>query len=66
MTNKTLIGISGTALASVCCFTPALVILAGTLGVSAWLWAADVVLLPALIFFAGLTAYGFTRKETPC
>ena len=38
-------GIAGTAIAVVCCFTPALVILLGALGLSAWLAWLDFVLL---------------------
>jgi mercuric ion transport protein len=41
----------------VCCFTPALVLLLGALGVSAWLAWADFVLLPALVGCVALVAY---------
>lgn len=49
------IGIGGTVIAAICCFTPALVILLGALGLSALLAFADFVLLPALVMFAALT-----------
>ena len=56
-------GIAGTAIAAVCCFTPALVILLGALGLSAWLAWLDFVLLPALVLFAGLTVYAVIRMR---
>ncbi len=54
-------GIVGTVVMAVCCFTPALVILLGVAGLSAWLAWADYVLWPAMIFFAGLTVYAYVR-----
>ena len=55
MNDKSLIctGAAGTVIAAVCCFTPALVILLGAVGLSAWLTWLDFVLLPALALFAG-------------
>ena len=65
MKDKTLLrtGIIGTVIAAVCCFTPVLVIVFGAAGLSAWLGYADYVLLPALAFFMGLTAYGLYRRR---
>jgi mercuric ion transport protein len=57
------IGLGGSALAAVCCFTPALVLLLGALGLTAWLAWLDFVLLPALVFFLGLTAYALVRRR---
>jgi mercuric ion transport protein len=62
MTNRHLLcaGVVGTALAAVCRFTPALVLLLGALGalgVSAWLAWGDFVLLPALVGCVALVAY---------
>lgn len=51
-------GATGTIIAAICCFTPALVIGLGAIGLSAWLVWADYVLFPALALFAALTAYG--------
>ncbi len=51
------VGVAGTVLAALCCFTPALVILLGVVGLSAWLAWLDYVLLPALALFAGVTVY---------
>ena len=64
MANKLLLtGLIGTALAAVCCFTPALVVLLAALGLSAWLAWLDYVLFPALIFFAGLTGYALVARR---
>jgi mercuric ion transport protein len=57
------VGLGGSALAAVCCFTPALVLLLGALGLSAWLAWLDFVLLPALVLFLGLTAYALLRRR---
>jgi mercuric ion transport protein len=57
------IGLGGSALAALCCFTPALVLLLGALGLSAWLAWLDYVLLPALVLFLGLTAYALVRRR---
>ncbi len=57
-------GIVGTVVAAVCCFTPALVVLFGVLGVSAWLGWIDYVLFPALGFFVLLTGYALYRRKT--
>lgn len=53
----------GTVLVALCCFTPILVILLGTIGLAALTGYLDVVLLPALVFFIGLTFYALWRKK---
>ena len=53
-------GLGGSALAAVCCFTPALALLLGAVGLSAWL---DYVLLPALILFLAITGYALVRRR---
>lgn len=62
---KTLLRVSiiGTVLVALCCFTPILVILLGTVGLAALTGYLDYVLLPALIFFIALTAYALWRKK---
>ena len=62
---KTLLRASviGTVLMALCCFTPILVILLGTVGLAALTGYLDVVLLPALAFFIGLTLYALWRKK---
>ena len=62
---KTLLRVSviGTVLVALCCFTPILVVLLGTLGLAAPTGYLDYVLLPALVFFIGLTCYAVWRKK---
>ncbi len=57
------IGIGGTVVAALCCFTPILVVLLGVLGLSAALGWLDYVLFPALAFFIGLTIYAVHRRR---
>ena len=63
MDNRKLlrIGAAGALLAAVCCFTPALVVVLGVLGLSAAVGWLDYVLLPALGAFAGVTIYALVR-----
>lgn len=62
--NKLLgIGIVGTVIAALCCFTPVLVILLGAVGLAAMVGWLDVILLPALAFFIGLTLYAVWRRQ---
>ena len=56
-------GIIGSAFTAICCFTPALVVLLGAAGLSAWLAWLDYVLLPALLLFLGLTAFAAVRLQ---
>jgi len=62
---KTLLRVSviGTVLVALCCFTPILVVLLGTLGLAALTGYLDYVLWPALVFFIGLTGYAVWRKK---
>ncbi len=65
MNDKTLlgVGIGGTVIAALCCFTPLLVVLLGAVGLSAALGWLDYVLLPSLAFFIGLTIYAVYRRQ---
>lgn len=67
MKNATLlkIGITGSVIAAICCFTPFLVILLGAVGLSAWLGWLDVVLLPALAIFLVITGYALWKRSRP-
>ncbi|MFZ5610112.1 MAG: mercury resistance system transport protein MerF [Pseudomonadota bacterium] len=56
-------GVIGTVIAAICCFTPALVLALGALGLSARVSGLDYVLLPSLAVFIGLTAYGLWRRN---
>ena len=65
MSNCTIlrVGIFGTVIAALCCFTPVLVLLLGVVGLSALTGYLDLVLLPALAFFIGLTIYAFWGRS---
>ena len=56
-------GIVGTVVAALCCFTPILVVLLGTVGLSALTGYLDYVLMPALVIFLGLTVYALWRRS---
>ncbi|KAF0677168.1 mercury resistance system transport protein MerF [Profundibacterium mesophilum] len=56
-------GLIGTAIVALCCFTPVLVILLGAVGLSAMLGWLDIVLLPALAVFIGITLYALWRRQ---
>jgi mercuric ion transport protein len=71
VTRGTLIGVgtAGSLVAAICCATPALAILLSALGLSAWLAWSDYVVLPALLAFLGIAAYGLLRRhasDTAC
>jgi len=57
------IGIIGTIIAALCCFTPLLVILLGFVGLSSLLGWADYVLLPALFIFLIITGFALWKKR---
>lgn len=57
------VGIIGTLIVVLCCFTPILVILLGVMGLSALTGYLDYVLLPALEAFIGLIIYAVWRKQ---
>lgn len=63
-TNRLLgVGIVGTLIAALCCFTPVLVVLLGAVGLSAMVGWLDYVLLPALALFVALTVYALWRRS---
>jgi mercuric ion transport protein len=65
MRDRTLVttGIVGAVVAAVCCATPLLAIVLGAVGLTAWLGKADYVLIPALILFVALIAFGLYRTR---
>jgi mercuric ion transport protein len=65
MTNKNLLrtGIIGSIIAAICCFTPALVILFGVIGLSSLVGILDYVLLPTLAIFFALTGYALWKRR---
>ena len=58
------IGVTGTIISAVCCFTPALVVILGGIGMSAVVGYLDLVLFPALVLFATMTGYALWRTKT--
>lgn len=62
---KTLLRTSviGTGILALCCFTPILVILLGAVGLAGLTGYLDLILLPALVVFIGLTVYAVWRRK---
>jgi len=56
-------GLIGMGVSALCCFTPILVILLGTVGLAAWVGHLDAVLMPSLAVFTLITIYAFVRKD---
>jgi mercuric ion transport protein len=65
MTEKSLlkIGIVGTIITAICCFTPLLVVVLGVIGLSSLIGLLDLVLLPALAIFLLITGYGLWKRR---
>lgn len=57
------IGIIGTILTALCCFTPVLVLLLGALGLAAVVGYLDYVLFPLLAVFILLLIVGWYRRS---
>lgn len=57
------VGLVGTGLAALCCFTPVLVWLLAAIGLSALVGYLDVVLLPTLALFIAMTGYALWRRR---
>jgi mercuric ion transport protein len=66
MTEKGLlrVGIIGTVVAALCCFTPVLLVLLGAVGLSAAIGWLDYVLLPALALFLGVTVFALCKRRS--
>ncbi|MCP4998569.1 MAG: mercury resistance system transport protein MerF [Hyphomicrobiales bacterium] len=58
------IGIVGTVVSALCCFTPILVWLLPSIGFSVIIGYLDIVLLPALAIFILVTGYALWRRQT--
>ncbi len=56
-------GVVGSAIAAICCFTPALVILFAAAGLSAIVGGLDYVLFPALFASMGLVAFALYLRS---
>ena len=65
MNDKSLlkVGVVGTIIAALYCFTPVLIILFGVVGMSAIVGYLDYVLLPALAVFVLITIYAVIRRS---
>ena len=65
MTDKSLlkIGIIGSIVAAICCFTPVLVVLLGAVGLSSALGWLDAILLPVLAIFLLITVYALWKRN---
>jgi mercuric ion transport protein len=59
-------GVAGALVAMLCCFTPALVILLGALGLSAYVAKADYVLIPVFVASVALVAFAVVRRQRSC
>ncbi len=57
------IGITGTLLTALCCFTPVLVLALGAMGLSAMLGILDYVLLPLLAVFIVITLHALVKLK---
>ena len=57
------VGMIGTVIAALCCFTPLLVLLVAAVGASWITGYLDFVLLPALFLFISLTLYAFWQQQ---
>ena len=57
------VGIIGTVIVALCCFTPVLVVLFGAVGLAAVVGYLDAVLFPALGLFILLTLYALWRRQ---
>jgi mercuric ion transport protein len=58
------VGIIGSVIAALCCFTPVLVVLLGAIGLSALVGVLDYVLLPVLTIFVAITVYALWKRKT--
>ena len=65
MTDRKLLGlgIGGTLIAALCCFTPILAGVLGAIGLSAWVAGLDYILIAALVGFAALTVHALIRTS---
>ena len=57
------IGIIGSIVSAVCCFTPVLVVLLGVVGLSSVIDILDFILLPALGLFLVMTGYALWKHQ---
>ena len=58
------VGIIGTIVTAVCCFTPVLPFILGAIGISRFVSYLDMVLMPLLAIFAGIAIFGFLKRRS--
>ena len=56
------IGVIGSIIVAICCFTPLLVVIFGVVGLSSLIGLLDLVLLPALGIFLLMAGYGLWKR----
>lgn len=59
-------GVVGALVSMLCCFTPALVLLLGALGLSAYVAKADYVLIPIFLASIALIVFAIIRRRRSC
>jgi mercuric ion transport protein len=64
MTDKSLlkIGVVGSIITVICCFTPLLVVTLGAIGLASLIGLLDLVLLPTLAIFPLIAGYGLWKR----
>ena len=65
MNDRSLIttGVIGTVLAAICCATPLLAVVLGSIGLAGWLANADYIVMPVLVLGAALVGLGLHRRH---
>ena len=66
MTDRSLIatGAIGAILVAICCATPFLAVVVGSISLTAWLAKADYVVMPVLFLGVVLVGFGLYRRHT--
>ncbi len=56
------VGLAGTFITAICCFTPLLVVLLGVIGLTAFTVYLDMILIPALVLFVLITIFALVMR----
>jgi mercuric ion transport protein len=57
------VGLIGSLTAAICCFSPVLVVALGAIGLTGIVAYLDILLLPALALFLGITAFALWKRK---
>ena len=57
------VGIIGSVIAAICCFTPLFVFLLGLLGFASLIGYLDYILFPVLAIFVGISIYAYSKEQ---